>query len=118
MTPRKPGSAWSESNRKRVKKLIAQELMTKAGLEKVKEGKRSGTWTGQDRPVIPSEVPAELKRALARNKKAGTFFDSLAPTYRKQFVAWVHVAKRKETRDRRVKESIALLERGKKLGLK
>ncbi|MHC4744290.1 MAG: YdeI/OmpD-associated family protein, partial [Planctomycetota bacterium] len=44
--------------------------------------------------------------------------DQLAPTYRKQFIAWIAVAKRQETKDRRVSESIALLEQGKKLGMK
>jgi uncharacterized protein YdeI (YjbR/CyaY-like superfamily) len=31
---------------------------------------------------------------------------------------WIHTAKRAETRERRIRESIALLAAGKKLGLK
>jgi len=42
----------------------------------------------------------------------------LAPTYRRDFVVWIHTAKRLETRERRIRESIALLAAGKKLGLK
>jgi len=118
MTPRKSNSRWSELNKKRFKQLIKQGLMTESGLARVVEAKESGLWEKSDRPNIPFEVPNELKTALAKNKKAQTFFDQLAPTYRKQFIAWIYVAKRQETKDRRVMESIALLEQGKKLGLK
>lgn len=118
ITPRKSNSRWSELNKKRFKQLIKQGLMTESGLARVVEAKESGLWEKSDRPNIPFEVPNELKTALAKNKKAQTFFDQLAPTYRKQFIAWIYVAKRQETKDRRVMESIALLEQGKKLGLK
>ena len=92
--------------------------MTKAGLAKVREAKQSGIWEESSRPQISFEHPDELKRSLAKNAKARQFFDQLAPSYQKQFIGWIAVAKRRETRDRRVKESIALLERGEKLGMK
>jgi uncharacterized protein YdeI (YjbR/CyaY-like superfamily) len=117
-TPRKPGSNWSELNKKRVGILIKQALMTDAGLVRIKDAKKSGEWDKPDRPGISLEIPPELKRALAKNKKAKAFFDQLAPSYQKQYLGWVLIAKRPETRARRVAESIALLEKGKKLGLK
>jgi uncharacterized protein YdeI (YjbR/CyaY-like superfamily) len=43
-TPRKPKSAWSESNVARVEKLEAAGLMQAAGREAVEEAKRLGTW--------------------------------------------------------------------------
>jgi len=46
------------------------------------------------------------------------FFRKLAPTYRRDFVVWIHTAEQSETRERRIRESIALLAAGKKLGLK
>lgn len=117
-TPRKPGSRWSELNKKRVRKLMRQGLMTDAGMALVTSGKKSGNWEKSDRPKISLDIPPELEKALAKNKKAKAFFDGLAPSYQKQFIGWVSVAKQPETRDRRVKESIALLEKGEKLGLK
>ncbi len=117
-TPRNPDSRWSEPNKKRVNKLIKQGLMTEAGLVRVNDGKKSGAWNKPDRPTISLEVPPELKAALAKNKKAKAFFDQLAPSYKKQYLGWVSMAKRPETRARRVAESISLLEKGKKLGLK
>ncbi len=117
-TPRRPGSQWSQLNKKRFAAMVEQGLMTERGLAKVEEAKKSGLWDASDRPEISLEVPKELKKALAKNRKAKTFFDGLAPTYQKHFIAWIATAKRQETRDRRVSESVALLEQGKKLGLK
>jgi uncharacterized protein YdeI (YjbR/CyaY-like superfamily) len=117
-TPRKPDSRWSESNRRRVKKLMRQKLMAEPGIALVKIAKKSGLWEDSGRPRISFEIPNEFKRALAKNKKAKMFFERLAPSHRKHFIGWISTAKRKETRDRRISESIALLERGRKLGLK
>ena len=117
-TPRRSRSQWSELNKKRVKRLTAQGLMTEPGVARVAEAKKSGRWGKSARPNISLEVPKELERALARNKKAKAFFENLAPTYRKQFIGWIAVGKRQETKGRRVLEAIALLERGKKLGMK
>jgi uncharacterized protein YdeI (YjbR/CyaY-like superfamily) len=118
ITPRKSKSRWSELNKKRVTKLKKQGLMTEAGIGKVKQAKASGLWNKPDRPQISLDIPKELKRALAKNRKAHNFFDQLAPSYQKQFIGWIAVAKRQETKDRRVRESITLLEQGNKLGIK
>lgn len=118
LTPRKPNSRWSNLNKKRIMKLQRQGLMTKAGMARVKEARESGLWDKPDRPSISFVVPKELERVLAINAKAKRFFDQLAPSYQKHFIGWIAVAKRQETKDRRVKESIALLEQGEKLGIK
>ena len=117
-TPRKVNSQWSQLNKTRVKKLIGQGLMTKAGLTKITEAKKSGRWNENDRPNISLEIPKELKTALAKNKKAKTFFNQLAPSYQRQFIGWIVVAKQQKTKDKRVKEAISLLGQGKKLGMK
>ena len=92
--------------------------MTEAGMVVVEEAKASGLWDIPDRPQMSLDMPKELKRALAKNKKAKGFFDQLAPSYQKQFIGWIVVAKRPKTKERRLKESIALLEKGEKLGMK
>lgn len=43
-TPRKPMSAWSDSNVARIEKLEAAGLMRPAGRRVVAEAKRAGTW--------------------------------------------------------------------------
>ena len=117
-TPRRSNSRWSDSNKKRVGKLMRQGLMTKSGAAKVTEAKKSGLWEQSGQPEISFEIPGEFESALAKSKKAKIFFDQLALTYQKQFIGWISVAKRQETKIRRIGESIALLEQCKKLGLK
>src|SRR5687768_7169246 len=112
ITPRKPTSKWSDINRKRWMELKAAGLLTPAGLAAAPTNN-----TYAPRPVIP-ELPAYIAKALKGNPKAWTFFQGLAPTYRRHFVVWIHIAKRPETREKRIRESIALLAAGKKLGLK
>jgi len=117
-TPRKDDSRWSITNRKRVEKIIKEGRMTEFGLAKIEAAKRSASWKMDPRPVINMEIPQELSEALARNRKAKDFFEKLAPTYRKHFIGWIVTAKRPETKARRLKECLALLARGEKLGLK
>ncbi len=117
-TPRKSESPWSESNKTRVKKMIEQGRMAESGLARVQEAKQNGLWYKSTRPNISFEIPEEFERALQQNKEAQEFFQQLAPSYQKQYIAWIVVAKRQETREKRIKESIALLKKGEKLGMK
>jgi uncharacterized protein YdeI (YjbR/CyaY-like superfamily) len=112
VTPRKPTSKWSDINRRRWSELRTAGLLTSAGL-----GSAPTNNTYAPRPVIP-DLPAYIARALSANSRAWEFFRKLPPTYRRDFVVWIHTAKRPETRERRIRESITLLAAGKKLGLK
>jgi len=118
-TPRKDDSKWSPSNKKRVEKLIREGLMTEYGLQKVEAAKQSGQWDAPNqRPKLTFEISAEFAEVLSKNKKAQETFENLASTYQKQYLGWIEVAKRPETREKRIEESIRLLSAGKKLGLK
>jgi len=117
-TPRNDNSKWSEINKRRVEKLIATEQMTKIGLAKIDTAKKNGMWDKPDRPNISFEIPAEFEEALQKNPKAREFFEQLAASYQKQYIAWVAMAKRAETRDKRIEEAIGLLAKGEKLGMK
>jgi uncharacterized protein YdeI (YjbR/CyaY-like superfamily) len=111
VTPRQPTSKWSDINRKRWVELKAAGLLTSAGLAAPTNN------TYGPRPVIP-DLPVYIAKALRANSRALKFFRELAPTYRRDFVVWIHTAKRPETREKRIRESIRLLAAGKKLGLK
>ena len=112
VTPRKPTSKWSDINRKRWNELKAAGLLAPAGLAAAPTENRYAA-----RPRVP-QLPAYVAKAIKTNAKAWQFFQQLAPTYRRDFVVWIHTAKRPETREKRIRESIALLAAGKKLGLK
>jgi uncharacterized protein YdeI (YjbR/CyaY-like superfamily) len=111
-TPRKPASKWSDINRRRWAELQAEGRLARAGLD---AGPTDNVYAAK--PEIP-EMPAYIEKAFKSNVRAWDFFQKLAPTYRRHFVVWIHIAKREETRDKRIRESIQLLAAGKKLGLK
>jgi len=81
-----------------------------------------GTWVFLD---LPKEITNALgtkaraprrrtKAALAQSPKAKPSFDWLAPSHRKAYVDWIEEAKRPETQDKRVTETVARLARGEK----
>jgi uncharacterized protein YdeI (YjbR/CyaY-like superfamily) len=113
-TPRRPGSSWSDSNRRRVKELVRRGLMTPAGLRTLADK------VARSRPPPSREVALapELEEELRANERACRFFGGLAPSYRRLYVRWIMSAKRAATRTGRVREAIRLLAAGKKLGLK
>jgi len=117
-TPRKFQSKWSESNKRRVKKLIGESRMTKSGMKKIEYAKKYGLWDKPDIPEINYDIPAEFVSKLKKHSQAESFFKSLAPTYQKQYIVWITMAKREETRKKRISESIILLTKKRKLGLK
>src|SRR5438093_11140472 len=90
--PRRTTSKWSDINRKRWAELKAAGLLTAAGLSAAPTNNTYGP-----RPIIP-ELPAYMAKALKTNTKAWRFFRELAPTYRRDYVVWIHTAKRPETR--------------------
>lgn len=58
------------------------------------------------------DVPPELAKELDKSKKAKEFFGGLAYTHQKDFVSWIIEAKRSETKEKRLAESMCLLEAG------
>src|SRR5262245_59261956 len=112
VTPRKPSSKWSDINRRRWRELEAAGLLAAPGLAAAPT-----TNTYAPRPTVPA-LPAYISTAFKTDPKAWQHFQELVPTYRRNFVVWIHTAKRPETRDQRIRESIALLAAGRKLGLK
>jgi uncharacterized protein YdeI (YjbR/CyaY-like superfamily) len=112
VTPRQSTSKWSDINRRRWKQLKAAGRLAAPGLA---AGPTSNRYA--PRPSIP-DLPAYVAKVLKTNRRAWHHFQALAPTHRRDFVVWIHLARRPETRERRIRESIELLAAGKKLGLK
>ena len=112
VTPRRPTSKWSALNRRRWKQLKAAGLLAPSGLAAAPTNNSYAP-----KPSVPV-LPRYIGEALKNNRKAWQYFQTLSARHRRDFVVWIHTAKRPETRDRRLRESIALLSEGKRLGLK
>jgi uncharacterized protein YdeI (YjbR/CyaY-like superfamily) len=107
-TPRRPGSAWSDSNKRRVAKVIAEGRMTPAGLAKI-------DYPLETPPPPPAKkelvVPDWLAAGLQASPPAWASFLALPLTQRRRYVAWLASAKRPETRRQRLQKAIGMLER-------
>ena len=112
VTPRKPASKWSDINRRRWMELNSAGLLKPAGLVAAPTANKYAA-----KPKIP-ELPGYIAKAIKADPKAWSFFQKLPRTERRNFVVWIYIAKRPETRAWRIRESIALLAAGKKLGLR
>jgi hypothetical protein len=59
-------------------------------------------------------VPADLAKALGRDKKAKRFFDGLTYSQKRGYVLPIEEAKKPETRQRRLDKAIQMLREGRK----
>jgi uncharacterized protein YdeI (YjbR/CyaY-like superfamily) len=105
LTPRRPGSRWSRSNKARVERLLAAGRMAPAGLAAVERAHADGTWTALD-AVEALEEPAELRSALDREPGARAHWDAFPPGARRALLDWIASARRAQTRARRIDETV------------
>ena len=114
-TPRRPKGLWSKINIGKVERLIAEGRMRAGGQREVDAAKADGRWDAAYDGARNMETPPELVAALAKNKKARTFFETLDKTNR-YAVCWrVQTAKKPETRAKRVETLVEMLARGEKI---
>ncbi|WPP52938.1 YdeI/OmpD-associated family protein [Catalinimonas niigatensis] len=103
---RKPKSKWSKVNKVKVEKLLQQGLMAPAGLETIELAQRNGSWTALDE-VEKLMVPDDLQLAFDKNKMAYENWQKFPPSTRRGILEWILNAKRPETRQKRIEETLA-----------
>jgi hypothetical protein len=59
------------------------------------------------------EVPLDLQQALDTDPTAHAYFNRLSYTHQKEYVCWITEAKRNQTRQRRVQQTVDMLKQGK-----
>lgn len=107
-SPRRKGGLWSRINKARIERLVGQGLMTEAGQAAIDEAKADGSFTQADE-VDALIVPADLKAALDRAPGAKTAYQALADSAKRDYLWWIHTAKRPATRASRIEETILRL---------
>ncbi|CAG5068750.1 hypothetical protein DYBT9623_01482 [Dyadobacter sp. CECT 9623] len=104
-TKRKPVSNWAKSNKERVVRMTELGLMRPQGQAIIDLAKQNGSW--EKLTDVENEVLADdLKHAFAKNKKAFENFTAFAPSARKFILQWIYAAKRPETREKRIRETV------------
>lgn len=104
---RKTKSNWSKLNKTRVKKLAKLGLIHPAGQAIIDLAKKNGSWTSLD-AVEKMVMPSDLEKSLLKNKSAFRNFEAFPPSTRKAIFTWITSAKREETRQKRVEETVTL----------
>lgn len=108
--PRRVGSPWSGRNKERFERMLEAGRVARAGLAAVERARLDGTWTIFD-AVERLEVPADLADALAVRPPARQNWDAFPASTRRALLARIALAKRAETRTRRVEETAAAAQR-------
>lgn len=111
-TPRKDRSAWSEVNRERVERLLADGRMKPEGLAQVARAKADGRWDAAYAPQSRAAPDPDLLTALDAQPNARRFFDSLDAANRYAVLYRVHQAKGPEKRAAKIAEVVARLASG------
>lgn len=100
---RKPNGTWSKINKEKVNHLIATGQMAAAGLASIERAKQNGSWTILD-AVEELTMPSDLEKELKKYPEAFEFFSQMSKSVKKSLLQWLVLAKRPETRQKRIKE--------------
>ena len=109
--PRSAKSIWSKINRDKALGLIACGRMKVAGLEAVEAAKNDGRWQAAYDSPKGAKVPEDFQMALKASPKALKFFEDLDGANRYAVLFRIQTAKKAETRARKIREFVEMLER-------
>jgi uncharacterized protein YdeI (YjbR/CyaY-like superfamily) len=114
-TPRRPRSKWSEINREKATKLIAEGRMRPAGLAQVEAAKADGRWDAAYPAQSRATVPDDFQQALDQNDDAKAFFETLTGATRYAFLYRLHNVTDPPARAKRIASYIERLSAGRTL---
>ncbi len=100
---RKANSTWSRVNKVKIERLIAEGLMLEAGLKTIEIAKQNGSWEILD-DVEDGILPDDLIQKLEEFPDAKEYVLGLSLSVRKMLLSWIALAKRPETREKRINE--------------
>jgi uncharacterized protein YdeI (YjbR/CyaY-like superfamily) len=109
-TPRMPKSVWSQPNKLRVERVIANGLMTEIGLQKIEKAKLDGSWDALN-ASDNLEIQEDLSKAFEANNIAFENFNKFTVGVKKVILSWIYGAKTAETRSKRIDKTISMAEK-------
>jgi uncharacterized protein YdeI (YjbR/CyaY-like superfamily) len=112
-TPRRPKSGWSKINTQHVERLAKAGAMAPAGVTAVGAAKADGRWAAAYSSPRNAVLPEDFAKELAANQKAHAFFKTLNKANVYSIVYRLETAKKPETRARRMKMILAMMDQGK-----
>jgi uncharacterized protein YdeI (YjbR/CyaY-like superfamily) len=113
--PRAARSIWSKINRDKAVALIASGRMKGAGLQAIEAAKNAGSWDAAYDSPKAANVPEDFQAALDASPRARQFFQALDGANRYAVLFRIQTVKRAETRARKIREFVVMLERNEKI---
>lgn len=110
---RKEKSVWSKINKEKVERLTKEGLMTKAGYAIIEIAKQNGSWTILD-DAEALIIPNDLEKEFQHRNNAKEYFLSLSRSDKRNILQWLTLAKRQETREKRISEIVELADKKQK----
>jgi len=83
--------------------------MTEAGYKSIEAAKKNGSWSILDE-VEDLVIPKDLEAEFVNKPNAKGFYLSLSKSVKKAILQWLRLAKRAETRQKRITEIVELSE--------
>jgi uncharacterized protein YdeI (YjbR/CyaY-like superfamily) len=114
-TPRRPRGRWSKINREKCEALAERGRLRPAGVAEIEAAKEDGRWEAAYEGQRTAKVPADLQLELDANPVAAATFAALDSANRYAITYRLAEAKKPETRERRLRKFLAMLERGEKI---
>jgi uncharacterized protein YdeI (YjbR/CyaY-like superfamily) len=111
-TPRRSKSGWSKINTQHAQRLIEAGKITDAGMNEVEAAKADGRWNAAYASPRDAYPPEDFLQELNKNKKAKDFFETLNRANVYAIVYRLQTAKKPETRTRRMKLILAMMDQG------
>ena len=100
--PRRVDSKWSETNKRRVVKVIREGRMTEVGMAKVTFDVNEVD-TGKPKSRRPAvQMPEKMEQALKSRPGLWEAFQNISPSYRRNYILWLADARKPETFERRL----------------
>ena len=113
--PRTSKSIWSKINRDKAESLIISGRMKAAGSEAIAVAKQNGRWDAAYDSPKAANVPEDLQAALDASPAAKAFFEGLDRANRYAILFRVQTVKKAETRARKIRQFVEMLEKGGKI---
>jgi len=104
---RNPKSTWGKVSKERAEKMIREGLMTRHGQAAIDLAKKNGTWDALAE-AHNAVIPDDLQKLFDKNKTALKNFQQFSPSSQRTILEWIMKAKRPETRQKRIVETVEL----------
>lgn len=114
-TRRTRQSRWSQINREKAERLLAQGRLQPAGHAEIQRAQGDGRWDSAYAGQSGAAVPDDLQRELDKDAEAAAAFSQLDRQNRYSIIWRINDAKRPETRARRIARYLDMIRRGERI---